>query len=591
MIRITSVVCLFAFVSFSIAVDVPAPVGRKVTDFTLPNVLEKKDWSLATATRDTKATVIVFLATGCPASAAYAPKLVDFQKSYSPKVVSLVAVFSHPTDENEDIEKFAKSAGMTFPALRDADRSLAVKFAIERVPTAIVLDSSRLVRYAGRIDDQFAPGVQRGKPTKKELFAALDEVLEEKEVTVKSTPVAGCLIPKEKKSSVATGDAVTYHSHVVRILQDKCQTCHRQGEIGPFSLTSFKQAKGWAEMIKEVVNDGTMPPWHADAPYGHFANDRRLSEADKKTLLTWIDQGCPEGDPKSSPAAKQFVSGWRLEREPDRIIKMNQTITVPASYLGGLAGMPYQYVPAGKPFEEDCWVQAMEVRPEYRAAIHHIIAFLVPAGKKPEEALREGSFGRYLLASYVPGDEAAIYPQGMAKKIPKGSWILFEVHYTPNGTAGKDCSSIGMIFAKEPPQIQAQSMDITNRHFAIPPGASSHEVRSEKTFKNDATLISFSPHMHVRGKAFKYELITKDTNGKESREVLLNVPKYDFNWQSSYTPAVPKKIPAGSRIECTAWFDNSADNPFNPDPKKRVRWGNQTWEEMMIGFVEYSESK
>jgi peroxiredoxin len=582
---------LFALPFSLQAADIPAPVGRKVADFTLPDTTAKADWSLATNARESKATILLFLGTGCPASAAYGPKLNEYYGVFAEQGVTFVAVYSHPTDEAADVAAFAKAAGFKFPQLRDADRSLATKLAVERVPTAILLDAGRTVRYAGRIDDQFAPGVHKPKATTKELINALKDVLAEKEVTVKHAPAAGCLLPNEK--TVAKADAsVTYHNQVSRIIQAKCQHCHRPGEAAPFALMNYKQAKGWASMIREVVADNVMPPWHADAPLGHFENDRRLPETDKKTLLAWVDAGCPEGDVKDAPAEKKYVTGWRLDREPDVVLKMNETVNVPASYLGGLAGMPYQYIPAGKPFEEDTWVTAVEVRPDFRQAIHHIIAFVIPPGVRPEVALSDaqGNFGRLLLASYVPGDMPGIYPQGMAKKIEKGSWILMEVHYTPYGVAGKDRSQIGLILAKEPPKYRAQSIDITNNKFVIPAGASNHEVKSKFPVKRDTQILAYSPHMHVRGKAFKYELVTKSPDGGEVREVLLNVPRYDFNWQTSYLPAKTKIAPAGSTIECTAWFDNSAENPFNPDPKRRVRWGNQTWEEMMIGFLEYSDS-
>ena len=588
MTRFVSVALLIAFSLTARSADVPAPVGRKIADFTLPDTVAKSDWSLAENARESKATILLFLGTGCPASAGYGPKLNEYHDVFAEQGVTFVAVYSHPTDEPTDIATFAKAARFRFPQLRDADRSLAAKFAVERVPTAILLDAGRTVRYAGRIDDQFAPGVHKPKATTKELINALKEVLAEKEVTVKHAPAAGCLLPKEK--TVAKSDAsVTYHNQVSRIIQGKCQHCHRPGEAAPFSLLNYKQAKGWASMIREVVADNVMPPWHADAPIGHFQNDRRLPEADKKTLLAWIDAGCPEGDVTDAPAEKKYVTGWRLDREPDVVLKMNETINVPASYLGGLAGMPYQYIPAGKPFEEDTWIQAVEVRPDFRQAIHHIIAFVIPPGVRPEQALSNGNFGRLLLASYVPGDMPGIYPLGMAKKIEKGSWILMEVHYTPYGVAGKDCSQIGLILTKESPSLRARSIDITNNKFVIPAGAASHEVKSSHTFKREATILAYSPHMHVRGKGFRYELVTTGPDGKEARELLLNVPRYDFNWQTSYIPSATKTIPAGARVECTAWFDNSAENPFNPDPKRRVRWGNQTWEEMMIGFLEYAE--
>lgn len=569
------------------ASEPPAPVGRKIPEMVLPNPVGNSEWSLAESSRSAKATVIAFLATGCPASSAYAPRLGELHQAYAQKGVTFVAVMSHPSDEPEEIQKFATSTKLPFPALRDADRSVAKKLNITRVPTAILLDAGRTVRYAGRIDDQFAPGVHKAKRSTNELVGAIDEVLSEKEVTVKHAPAAGCLLPTDASAKVPS--TITYHSHIAAILQNKCQSCHRPGQVGPFSLTSYRQAKAWSDMIREVVSDGTMPPWHADAPKGHFLNDRRLSDADQKTLIAWIDGGCVEGDPKAAPPKADFVDGWRLPRQPDQVIRMNREVKVPASYLGGLAGMPYQYITVGEPFKEDRWVEAVEVRPQYREAIHHIIAFVIPPGKRPEQALSDDHFGRLMLAAYVPGDQPVIYPTGTAKLIPQGSTLLFEMHYTPNGTAGVDRSAIGLIFAKERPQYRAESIDITNHRFSIPPGAENHEVKSQKTFTRETMIVSFSPHMHVRGKAFQYELVTKNADGTEKRETVCRVPKYDFNWQTTYIPAKPITAPAGSRLECTAWFDNSTKNPFNPDPKKRVRWGEQTWEEMMIGFIETVE--
>jgi hypothetical protein len=248
--------------------------------------------------------------------------------------------------------------------------------------------------------------------------------------------------------------------------------------------------------------------------------------------------------------------------------------------------MPYQYVPVGKPFQEDTWVQAVEVRPDFRAALHHVIAFVVPPGKEIYDVAGE-DFGRYMLGAYVPGDEPLVYAEGLAKLVPKGSRIVFELHYTPNGRAGKDRSSIGLILAKGPPKMAATTDAIFTEKFAIPPGAANHQVKVSRTYVKPVTLIALTPHMHLRGKAFRYELRTPD--GK--REVLLNVPRWDFNWQVSYRLAKPRALPAGSRIECTAWYDNSAANPVNPDPTAKVRWGNMTWEEMMIGFVEYMEER
>lgn len=568
--------------SDTFAADPPAPIGVKVADFTLNDPVVGKSWSLAENAREAKATVIVFTSTGCPVCSAYWTRLADLRKRYAEEGVLFVAVNSQSIDTAEDVAKQAKEVKAPFPVLKDDGTKVADKFAIDRVPTALVLDATRTVRYSGRIDDQFSPGVHKLKPTTRELGAAIDAVIEGRDVKTPSTVAAGCKLTREKK--VQPTAEVTYHKHVAAIVQAKCQQCHRPGEAGPFSLTSYKQTKGWADMIREVVADDIMPPWHADAPRGHFVNDRRLAPEEKKTLLAWVDAGCPEGDPKDAPPPAKFIDGWRLPKTPDRVIKMNTTVDVPASPLLG-SGMAYQYIEAGEPFAEDTWVQAVELRPEYRAVVHHIIAYMIPDGDRT--AINGRNFARHMLGTYVPGDQPTIYPEGMAKRIPKGTQIVFEVHYTPNGRAGKDRSELGIIFAKGPPKIEAKGDAAANMKFSIPPGEGNHKVTSEYKFAKDSTIFVMSPHMHLRGKAFKFELVTPD--GK--RETILNVPKYDFNWQEPYIPAEPLKVAAGTRLECTAWFDNSPKNPFNPDPRARVTWGNQTWEEMMVGFFEYYETK
>ncbi|MDY3558787.1 redoxin domain-containing protein [Gemmata sp. JC673] len=559
--------------------DQPAPIGAKVADFTLTEPLSGKPWALNEQARDAKATVIAFTALDCPVCKAYWGRLADLRKRYTDDGVVFVAVNSQLTDSAGDVARAAKDLKLPFPLLKDDGTKLADKLAVSRVLTVVVLDATRTVRYAGRIDDQFAPGVHRDKATTRELASALDAVLEGREVKKPFTAAAGCRLTREKKP--ATAAAVSYHKHVAAIFQSKCQECHRAGEVGPFALTSYKQAKGWADMIREVVADGVMPPWHADAPTGHFKNDRRLSAEEKKTLLAWIDAGCPEGDPKDAPAPAQFIDGWRLPQKPDLVLKMNQPFDVPATSLLGM-GIPYQHITVGAPLKEDMWVQAAEVRPDYRAVVHHVIVYMVP----PKGRLDHNNFARYMVGTYVPGDQPLVYPEGMAKKVPKGSQLMFEVHYTPNGTAGKDQSVLGIVLAKKPPAREAKGDAALNVRFAIPPGAENHQVTASHTFEKPTTLLSLSPHMHLRGKAFKYELVTKDG----TRETLLNVPKYDFNWQLSYALTKPRELPAGSKIECTAWYDNSAKNPFNPNPGKKVTWGDQTWDEMMIGFFEYYDT-
>ena len=449
------------------AADPPAPVSARIADFTRADAATGKAWAFAENTRDAKAIVVVFFHTGCPVATAYVPKLLDMHKRYAKEGVAFVAVNSHTADTLADVAAQVKEFKLPFPVLKDDGTTLADKFAVERVPTAYVLDAGKTVRYAGRIDDQFAPGVHKPKAGSRDLGAAIDAVLGGREVKVPHVPVAGCKLTREKAKAVES-PTVNYHAHVSRIIQNRCQECHRSGEAGPFALTGFKQAKGWADMIREVVADDIMPPWHADAPRGHFTNDRRLSADEKKTLLAWVDQGCPEGDPKDGPEPRKYVDGWRLSRAPDEVVKMREPIDVPAQPF--FKGMPYSYVEAGKPFTEDKWVEAIEVRPEYRAVVHHIIVFVVPPGKSFFQ-LDLPNFGQYILGAYVPGDAPIVAPAGAAKKIAKGSQLLFEVHYTPNGRPGRDQSMVGLLYMKTPPKHEIESKAVMNNKFLIPAGA------------------------------------------------------------------------------------------------------------------------
>jgi len=558
----------------------PPPVGTRVAEFTLVEPSTKKPWALAENARDAKAVVIVFTATGCPVCTAYLPRLKELSKQYAEDKVVWVAVASHAADDSDTVATFATVAQLPFPILKDDGTAIADKLRVDRVPSVVVLDASRTVRYAGRIDDQFSPGVFKAKVGTAELADALTAVLGNTEVKVAHAPAAGCRLTRERVVPKQTG-AVTYHKDIAPIIQSRCQECHRPGEAGPFPLMSYKDAKSWSGMIREVVADDVMPPWHADATQGHFKNDRRLSTAEKSKLMTWIDDGSPEGDAADAPPLRKYVEGWRLGREPDEVLRMEKAIQVPAHGI-----VPYEYILVGTTFTEDKWLSAIEVRPEQRAVVHHIIAFLLP----PDTNLLTifgPEFGRHMLGAYVPGDQPIIAGPGQARRIPKGSRILFEIHYTPNGRAVTDRSSIGLCYAKEPPPTELFALSAMNAKFRIPPGADNHEVKSVHVFPKAATLLSVTPHMHVRGKAFRYETVTKD--GK--RETILNVPKYDFNWQASYDFAKPVTVPAGTRLECTAWYDNSANNPFNPDPKKTIRFGNMTSDEMMIGFALYHDAK
>ncbi len=376
-----------------------------------------------------------------------------------------------------------------------------------------------------------------------------------------------------------TAAQVTFTKDVAPILYKHCTECHRQGEIAPMSLISYAEARPWAKAIRERVLDRSMPPWSADPAVGHWANDPRLSQAEIDLIVQWVGAGAPKGDDKDLPPTPKYTEGWTIGT-PDAVIEMAEEYTVPAD-----GTVPYLYFSMPTNFTEDKWVQALEIRPGNRAVVHHVIAYAQDPNVKDTNPGGEGELrrGRTHLGGITPNKTGAVFAPGTAKLIRKGSTIVFQMHYTTNGAVARDRTKIGFVFAKEPAKTEILTGNAINGRFAIPPGDANYEVKASKTFDQDVLITSFMPHMHVRGKAFSYTAVYPDGRS----EVLLNVPKYDFNWQHSYIPKKPIALPKGTRLDCVAYFDNSEKNRYNPDPTKTVRWGDQTWEEMMIGWFTY----
>jgi peroxiredoxin len=552
----------------------PAAVGKKLDSFSL------KDTGGKTVTlgdfKDRKAIVVVFIGTECPINNAYMPRLVELHKEYAEKGIQFLAINPNRQDSAESVARHAAKHALPFPVLKDEGNKVADQFAAQRTPEVFVLDAGGVVRYRGRIDDQYGIGFQRPKPTRRDLAVALDEILAGKAVSTPSTPVAGCLIGRVAPAK--NDGAITFTKHVAPLLQKHCQECHRPGMIGPMALLTYEDASAWSAMIREVIEERRMPPWHADPKFGKFANDRSLPRQDRDTLLAWIEQGCAKGDAKDMPPPREFSSSEWLIGKPDVVFQMPTTYKVPAQTPRG--GIPYQYfiVPTG--FKEDRWVQAVEAKPGNRAVVHHILIYARTLAKgNAQDGIGDG-----LLVAQAPGELPTVLPAGSAKKVPKGAAIVFQMHYTPNGTEQTDRSAVGIIFAKEPPRHEVRTRAIATRRLSIPPGDGNYKATAATTFPQDTLLLSMLPHMHLRGKSFEYRATYPD--GKE--ETLLAVPRYDFGWQANYRLAQPLRLPAGTRIDCTAFFDNSDKNPWNPDPTATVRWGDQTWQEMMIGFVDYA---
>jgi len=532
-------------------------------------------WHGSTDFASKKALVVGFVGTECPLAASYTDRLVELEKTYAPKGIGFVLIDSNQQDSLADLTHFAKKHAMTMPLLKDVGNAYADRLGAERTPEAFVLDSSGAVVYRGRIDDQYGIGYQRPKPTQKPLADALDLLLAGKPIAVAKTEVEGCYIGKVKPTNPAAKSPITYSNQVARVLQKRCVECHRAGQAAPFALTSYSEVAGWAESMLEMVEQRRMPPWHANPAYGHFSNDARLSNDEIKMLRDWVAAGCPEGDPASLPAPVQYAEGWRIPK-PDVVFKIPQPYKVPAT-----GAVSYQYFAAPTNFTEDKWIQAAEALPDAKAVVHHIIVFVRPPGTRQVGGGGGGGLNDDWLVATAPGARPLILPPGQAKKVPKGSSLLFQMHYTPNGKATTDQSSVGLVFA-DPKTVhkEVKTDRAVNPRFELKPNKSGQVVEAFQRIDENTLLLALFPHMHLRGQAFRYE--AKYPNGKI--EILLDVPHYDFAWQNSYVLAEPKLLPAGTVIHCTATYDNSTGNKSNPDPSDTVRWGDQTYEEMMIGY-------
>ncbi len=571
--RLTSLCALIALAGPVAADTPPTNLGKQITPFTLADTHGKP--VALTDFQDRKAVVIVFIGTECPIGNAFLPTLARLNATYAPRGVQFLAVNANRQDTPERIAEHARKYGIPFPVLKDTGNRVADRFGARRTPEAFVLDAERRIRYQGRIDDQFGVGYRGTHPTHRDLADALDALLAGKPIARPTTPVAGCLIARVKQPHAQV--AVTYSKQVARILQQNCQECHRPGQVGPMPLLTYDDALSWSDTIREVIDQRRMPPWYADPRYGKFSNDRSLSKRDRDALLAWVDQGCPHGDDRDLPPPRQFVNGWTIG-QPDLVLTMPKEFDVPAEMPR--RGIPYKYFSVPTNFTEDRWVERAEARPGAGEVVHHIVVFIEPPG----ETFNPNDPRVRVLGGTAPGDMPLILPPGYARRIPAGSRLIFQMHYTPNGRAQKDRSSIGLIFAKRPPAHEVRTVPVFNAAFFIPPGEGNYEIESTFKVRRPAHVIGFMPHMHLRGKDFRYEAIYAD--GKT--ETLLSVPRYDFNWQSVYRLAKPLAIPAGTVIHCVAHFDNSAKNRNNPDPSRFVAWGDQTWEEMMIGWMDFA---
>lgn len=554
----------------------PVEIGQKIPD-TKWTDYQGKEWA-SNEFRGKKAVVYAFIGTQCPLAKMYSAKLVELQKQFEEKQVAFVAVDSNVQDSLAEMAAHARKYQIDFPFVKDPDQNWADLLGVTRTPEVCVVDDKGRLVYRGKIDDQYSIGVIRETASEQPLVDAIESVLSGRAVESPITKTPGCLIGRKRSVAEATEGAsngsVTYAEQVSRILQKRCVSCHRPEEIGPMDLSNYDDASSWADMVLEVVREGRMPPWHASPDHGEFSNDRRMTQEEIDTLETWASLGTPRGNPDKEPEPLRFAEGWQLASTPDLVVPMSkEPFQVPAK-----GDVKYQYFIADINNKEDVWVRGMEIVPGNRAVVHHVLIFVRDKNDKRRDLGGERGF----LVGYVPGTRVEMMPEGMAKRIPANSQLVFQVHYTPIGTPQEDLSKVGFWFAdKSTVTHEVQTTSSVQINLRIPPNEANYKTSAMLPEELPACdLLSMSPHMHLRGKAFRYTAVYPD----KTREVLLDIPQYDFNWQTEYRLAAKKPLPAGTRIFCEAVFDNSPKNLNNPDPNSWVSWGDQTYEEMMIGY-------
>jgi peroxiredoxin len=553
------------------------PIGGRITDFTAQDA-SGRTFTLSQVDRS-KVVVLAFLGVDCPLVKRFTPRIVELAGQFQRRGVIFVAIDANRQDSITEIAAYARRYKIGFPFLKDLRQTIADRVGATRTPEVVILDRERRISYRGRIDDQFGfkPGnraatYHKTASNRNDLQIALDELLAGKAVSIPETPVDGCLIGHDR--APAAHPLGTYARDVAPILNRHCVGCHRPKQIAPFSLNSYECSVGWADMIAEVTQLNRMPPWHADPNYGVFENDARLSDDEKRVLVQWAEDGAPQGNPTDLPPPPRVTDGWMIP-EPDEVIYMPQPFDVPATGI-----VPYQNFVIDPGWKKDRWISAIEGKAGNRSVVHHILFYIIPPGERAPQLLRADDT---FLGTYAPGNLPEVLAPGWARPVPAGSKFLFNIHYTPNGSPQLDRSCIGIKFADPRSVVREVTMSAAfNKDFAIPPGAANHAVQAQYKFSRDSLLLGLSPHMHYRGNEFQFEALYPDG----AREMLLSVPRYDFGWQTLYRLKEPKRMPAGTVIHCLAHYDNSVDNLNNPDPKAEVRWGEQTSEEMMIGFLE-----
>lgn len=524
---------------------------------------------------DAKAVVLMTHGNGCSIVRHAMPALREIRDRYRARGVEVLLLDSNLQDSRDAIAQEAAEFGIDFPILVDETQLIGESLGVTRTADVFVIDPKTWkVVYRGPIDDRLAYGAQKAEASKHYLADALDSLLDGRPVAVAQADAVGCLVNLPERENKAAHARISYSETIAPLLVNKCGMCHRAGGVAPWAMSSYDMVHGFAPMIREVIRTKRMPPWHADPHYGTFVGDRSISVDEARTLVHWVEAGAPRGTgPDPLTLQDKTWSEWTLG-QPDLIVE------VPAYDVPATGVVNYQYPRAPNPVGHDVWIRAIEIIPGNRAVVHHVLAGIDDPGNGSQRAIR-GQIGE--LGGYAPGKNAVPYPADSGILLRKEASFRFQMHYTPNGKAATDVTRVGYYFYDKPPKYPLHMTMLMTPSLEIPANTKAYTETVEHTFDRNVMLFSLMPHAHLRGRSSKFTAHYPD--GRE--EILLSVPKYDFSWQTTYALNPPKPIPAGTRIVFEMTWDNSAQNPANPDPNRIVHWGEQTWDEMNVGWMRY----
>ena len=561
--------------------DVAIPMGATVKGLAFKDTKSKTH-----RLKLQQATALVFLSTSCPLAKRYTQRLNRLHNELASQGADVVGVFPNEEDSTEAVRNHAQQMKFVFPVVKDHDGYIARRVGAKMTPQVVVLDADGVLRYRGAIDDNR----YENRVKQHYLHDAVVAVLKDESVAVSATKCVGCSIHFPKPESSAS---VTYTEHVARILQDNCQSCHRPEQVAPFALTSYGEAKTWSTEIAHYTKARLMPPWKAAPDFGDFHDERSLSEESIALIQSWVADGTPEGPTEAMPPQPEFPDQWQMG-EPDHIVEMPEEYTI-----GPEGEDDYRHFIIPTDFDQDMYVSASDVIPGNRQTVHHVIAYVDTSGvaRKLDAADPGPGYTRFGdvgfepvsgVGGWAPGTAPAPTPDGTGFWLPKGADIVMQVHYYRTGREEKDRTKLGLYFSKHPnPQKIGMGIAI-NPKFMIPPGDANHEVKAVWDVKEDSYAISVAPHMHLIGKQIKVEAFLPDGSTKR----MIWIKAWDFNWQGSYRFREPMFLPKGTKVVTTAHFDNSAENPNNPNsPPKPVGWGEKTTDEMCIAFVAHLKAK